>query len=144
MLRELLLKYTHIGQPLVPTSFQLAGNQSVVGVNLLILTMRAGSFEPRLLKRILKLSPPLQLFLPMIVQGGNRSLDAKRLQSIQNLLGDRTINSHAPKREASAVDPVAESAANVALAGPKNAASIVIDSRHDSTRRLNQSSTTAR
>jgi hypothetical protein len=50
VLRELLLKHTHIGQPLVPTSFQLAGNQSVVGVNLIILTMRASSFEPRLLK----------------------------------------------------------------------------------------------
>jgi hypothetical protein len=56
-LSELLFQRAHIGQPFVPTSFQFASNQSVVGINFVVLTMRACSLEPRLLKRILKLSP---------------------------------------------------------------------------------------
>ena len=63
VLSELLLERTNAGQSLVPTSFQLAGNQSVVRIDLVILTMRAGSLEPCLLKRILKLLPLLQSFL---------------------------------------------------------------------------------
>ena len=58
------------------------------------------------------------MFLFMIVHGCHRSLDAEWLQSIKNFLGDRAINSNTPKREASALDPVAEGAANVALRRP--------------------------
>src|SRR6266550_2512827 len=54
----------------------------------------------------------------MIINGCDRSLDAEWLRSIKNFLGDRAINPHTPKRDASALDPVAESAANVALGRP--------------------------
>ena len=54
----------------------------------------------------------------MIIHGCDSSLDAEWLQSIKNFLGDRAINPHAPKGDASALDPVAESATNVALGRP--------------------------
>jgi hypothetical protein len=54
----------------------------------------------------------------MIIHGCYGSLDAKWLQSIKDLLGDRAINSHASKQGTSAVGAVAETAANVALRRP--------------------------
>jgi hypothetical protein len=44
----------------------------------------------------------------MIIHGCDRSLNAEWLQSIKNFLGDRAIDPHTPKRDASALDPVAE------------------------------------
>jgi len=60
---------------------------------LIVLTMRPRDLEPRLLNCVLQLSSSLQLFLPMIVHGGQGRLDTKWLQSIKDFLGDGAINS---------------------------------------------------
>ena len=70
VLSKLLLQCTNAGQSLVPTPFQLAGDQPVVRIDLVILPMSARGLEPCLFKRILELSPLLQSLFPMSIHGG--------------------------------------------------------------------------
>jgi hypothetical protein len=69
MLGKLLFQRANRGQSVVPTPFQLASDEAVVRINLVILPMRAAGLEPCLFKRILKLSPLLQVLLRMGIHG---------------------------------------------------------------------------
>jgi hypothetical protein len=64
VLSKLLFQRVNRRQSVVPTPFQLASDQSVVRIDLVILSMCAAGLEPCLFKRILELSPLRQvLFL---------------------------------------------------------------------------------
>src|SRR4249919_1926394 len=82
VLSKLLLQRANRGQSIVPTPFQLASNQPVVRIDFVILPMRADGLEPCLFKRILELSPLLQVLFRMGIHCGQGSLDTKWLQSI--------------------------------------------------------------
>src|ERR1700738_2786860 len=69
LLSKLSLQRANPSQSLVPTPFQLAGDQPVVRIHLVILAMRASGLEPGLLKRILELSPLLQVIFLVSIHG---------------------------------------------------------------------------
>jgi len=97
---ELLLKRTQIDQPLVPTPFQLAGNESVTRIHLVVLTMRARSLEPRLFKCILELPPLFGMFLPVLIHRRYRCLNSEWLHSVKDFLRNGAVNSQTTKGEA--------------------------------------------
>ncbi len=80
-LGELILERPHAGEPFVPPSLQLAGDEALLGIGGVVLAMRARSFEPRLLKGILDLAPFLRLLLSLCFQGCQCSLSPEWLQA---------------------------------------------------------------
>jgi hypothetical protein len=96
-LGELIFEHSHAGESFVPTPLQFAGNEPVLRIGSVVLAMRAGSFEARLLKGIFDLASFLRLLLSLCFQSCQHRLNPERLQTVQNFLCNGTIDSHTPK-----------------------------------------------
>ena len=97
---ELDLQIAQLHQLLVPAPLQFAGDQTIVGINGIVLTMRPGGFVLGLLDGILDLLALVGLLLTLRLHRGQRRLDPERLQPIENLLGDDAINPHPAEADA--------------------------------------------
>src|ERR1700761_3739188 len=74
------------------TTPPLSGNQSVVGIDGVILPSGVRRFETRLLDRQFDLPAPLGVFAPARLQSRQRRLDAQRLNALDHLRGNRTVD----------------------------------------------------
>ena len=116
MSSELFIERMNIGECLVPTPFQLTGDQSIVRIDPIILSVRACRFKPCMFKRILQLLLLLNTLLAIVIHGGQGRLDTEGLQPVENLLCDRAIDTHTAKGDAGASSHVVRgSSTNVAL-----------------------------
>jgi hypothetical protein len=122
-LGELILEHSHAGESFVPPPLQFAGDEPVLGIGGVVLTMRAAGFEPCLLKGILDLAAFLLLLLSLCFKGRQRSLNPERLQTVQDFLCDGTIDPHTSEGNAARDSHGVERAAtDVALCGATFAA----------------------
>ena len=97
---ELHLQIAQLYQLLVPTPLQLAGNQAIVGIKGVVLAACPGGLVLGLLDRILDLLALVAMSLVLSLHRGQRCLDSERLQSIEHLLGDGTVDPHPAEADA--------------------------------------------
>src|ERR1700722_7107505 len=97
---ELFLEPSLLFQALVPTPLQFSGNQSVVGIDGVILPSGVRRFETRLLDRPFDLPPLLGVFAPARPQSRQRRLDAQRLNTLDHLRGNRTVDTKTAEGDA--------------------------------------------
>ena len=83
-----------------PTPLQFSGNQSVVGIDRVILPSGVRRFETRLLDRQFDLPALLGVFAPARLQSRQRCLDAQRLNTLDHLRGNRTVDTKAAEGDA--------------------------------------------
>src|SRR5215471_21527034 len=79
------------GSSVIPT-LQFASNEPVLRIGSIVLTLRAGSFEPCLLEGIFDLASFLQLLLSLSFKGCQGGLNPERLQTAQHFLCNGTID----------------------------------------------------
>ena len=100
----------------VPASLQIGSNEPIFGIYRIILTARPCSLEARLFNCIFELLEFVQSLSPKTLHRGQRSFDAKRLQPVKHLTGNRAINPHPAKADATHFGPFAKRpAASIAL-----------------------------
>src|SRR5271169_1326676 len=97
---ELVLEPSLLFQALVPTPLQFSGNQSVVGIDGVILPSGVRRFETRLLDRQFDLPALLGVFAPARPQSRQRRLDAQRLNTLDHLRGNRTVDTKTAEGDA--------------------------------------------
>src|SRR5271163_4690488 len=97
---ELVLEPSLLFQALVPTPLQFSGNQSVVGIDGVILPSGVRRFETRLLDRQFNLPALLGVFAPARPQSRQRRLDAQRLNTLDHLRGNRTVDTKTAEGDA--------------------------------------------
>src|SRR6187399_1892735 len=92
----------------VPASLQIGSNEPIFGIYRIILTARPCSLEARLFNCIFELLEFVQSLSPKTLHRGQRSFDAKRLQPVKHLTGNRAINPHPAKADATHFGPFAK------------------------------------
>jgi hypothetical protein len=80
--------------------FETGRNKTIVGVHRVVLPLRAGRLEARLLKRQFNLSMLLGVFGLPLVERIERSLDPERLKAFDHLGADGAIDAHTAKGNA--------------------------------------------
>src|SRR6202795_4836247 len=97
---ELVLEPSLLFQALVPTPLQFSGNQSVVGIDGVILPSGVRRFETRQLDRQFDLPALLGVFAPARLQSRQRRLDAQRLNTLDHLRGNRAVDTKTAEGDA--------------------------------------------
>jgi hypothetical protein len=113
---QLLFERTQRHQPLIPSPFEISCDKPVLWIGRIVLAVCACGLEAGLLDRVLDLPPLVRLFP---IQGGQRGqcrLDPERLNAIEDLPGNSTIDPHAAEAYAAHLGPLAKrTTARVAL-----------------------------
>ena len=94
------LQVTQLNQLLVPASLQFAGNQTIIGVDRIILPTRPGSLVLGLLDSVLDLLALVVLVLVLGLHRGQCGFDPKGLQAVQHFLSDDAIDPHPAEADA--------------------------------------------
>ena len=104
-------------QTFVPAALQLGGNETVIGIDGVVLPPRQRRLVARLFEGKLDLAPLLDLLDPGRLERAERRLDAKRLDTRDHLPGNDPVNAHAAKRDAGRTAVVEVTAATVIAPG---------------------------
>lgn len=96
---KLDLHVAQLNQLLVPAPLQLTGDQPVIGIDGVVRSPCPGGFVLSLLDRILDVLTLVAMIDALGLHRSQRRFNPKRLQSIEDLLGDRAIDPHAAEAD---------------------------------------------
>jgi hypothetical protein len=105
---QILFERAQRHQPLIPPPFEISRDKPVLRIGRIVLPECACGLEAGLLNRVLDLPPLVRLFP---IQGGHRGqccLDPERLNAVEDLSGNGTINPHAAEADAAHLGALAE------------------------------------
>ena len=112
---ELILKASLFFQALVPAPLEFARDQTVVGIDGVILPSSVHSLETRLLERQLDLSMLLAVFASSRLKSRQGRFDAERLNALHDLGGDCGVDAKTAEANA-ALGPVVDGSASAVIA----------------------------
>ena len=106
----------HVHEPVVPSAFELGGNETVRRVDGVVLATSQIRLVPRLGQRQLRVVAPVGMLLLAHRHRLEGSLDAERTQQPQHFRGHRRVDTHAAERDAPVLRPMVETRTATAVA----------------------------